>query len=76
MNPVSVIPTKLTLLQRTHARRKRTERLVDEQAMDPIVHCTEKGWRSSWHERMAEHEEAYDDRAFRIGEPLDFSPGA
>jgi len=44
----------------------------DVVADEPSVHCTEKPWRSTWHERMDGEERAYDEVAFRDGEPLDF----
>lgn len=41
-----------------------------------VIPYAEKGWHSSWHDRMDDEEAEYDEDAFGSGEPLDFDPGA
>ncbi len=77
MNSASI--TRRVLLILDHGGSDRPDAFdgrADLDALDGLVHCTEKGWRSSWHERMSDEEHAYDERAFGIGEPLDFAQSA
>jgi len=50
---------KFTVIEGGLGRDRRRE---DE--LEPVVHCYEGGWRSSWHERMEDDEAAYEELAF------------